>query len=108
MNGALTGGSRKGIPNKASTDVRKAIAKIAESKIGEVESWLDRIAVKNPERALDLYLRLIEYHIPRLARTEVAGHDGGALVVKVVRFGAQEPAVIEGELAEPVQIGPLQ
>jgi len=35
----------------------------------------------DPAKAADLYLRAIEYHIPKLARTELTGKDGGALEV---------------------------
>lgn len=38
--------------------------------MGKVQSWLDAIAEKDPARALDLFVRLLEYHVPKLARTE--------------------------------------
>jgi len=71
--GARFGGRKKGTPNRATADVRAAIAHIAEAKVSEVEGWLDRVAKRDPGRACDLYLRLIEYHIPKLSRAELAG-----------------------------------
>lgn len=65
------GGSRKGVPNRATADVRTAIAKIAEQNVGKLSGWLTRIARKDPARAMELYLRMIEYHIPKLTRTEI-------------------------------------
>lgn len=76
-------GRKKGVPNNTTRDVRAAIATIAENKISEVEGWLTSIAQEDPAKALDLYLRMIEYHIPKLARSEVTGEGGGAIVFKL-------------------------
>jgi hypothetical protein len=73
------GGSRKGIPNKATADVRKAIASFAEANVGKLQTWLDAIAEKDPARAADLFVRVLEYHVPKLARTELSGKNGSLL-----------------------------
>lgn len=77
-------GRPKGTPNRATADVRATIALIAERNAERLETWLARVARKNPDRAADLYLRMIEYHIPKLARTEVTGKDGEELRVRVI------------------------
>jgi hypothetical protein len=64
-------GRRKGVPNKATGDVRMIIAKIAERNASKLDAWLARIGRKNPAKAMDLYLRMLEYHIPKLTRTEI-------------------------------------
>jgi hypothetical protein len=82
-----TGGRPKGSPNRATADVRAAIAAFAEGNAYKLQDWLDRIAdgsggnKPDPGKAADLYLRAIEYHIPKLARTEVTGQDGGPVEV---------------------------
>jgi hypothetical protein len=68
-------GRKKGTPNKATSDVRTMIAVVAERNAAKVEGWLTRIGRKNPGKALDLYLRMIEYHIPKLSRQEVVSDD---------------------------------
>lgn len=89
-------GRPKGSPNRATADVRAAIAAFAEGNAHKLQDWLDRVAegsggIKpDPAKAADLYLRAIEYHIPKLARTEVTGQDGGpveisAITVKLVK-----------------------
>lgn len=70
------GGSRQGIPNKATQDVRAAIALIAQRNIERFEGWINQVAEQDPAKAADLYLKAIEYHIPKLARTEMSGPDG--------------------------------
>ena len=69
------GGSRAGVPNKATQDVRAAIAAFASANVGQMSVWL--ASIDDPAKKLDLYLKAIEYHIPKLARSEVSGPDGG-------------------------------
>lgn len=75
------GGSRKGKVNKATKDVRAAIAQLAELNVAKVQEWLDRVAQVDPDKALDLYFKMIEYHIPKLARSEHTGRDGGPIAL---------------------------
>lgn len=78
-------GRPKGSPNKTTIEVREAIAQIAQQNVGAVHKWLAEI--DDPAKRLDLYLRLLEYHVPKLARTEVSGMDGQPLEIRVVKFG---------------------
>lgn len=65
------GGSRKGKPNKSTVEVREAIAEFAKANVQRMGEWLN--AIEDPAKRFDLYLRAIEYHIPKLGRTEHAG-----------------------------------
>jgi len=73
------GGSRQGVPNKTTVDVREAIALIAQRNVVNFENWLNQVATEDPGKAAELYLKAIEYHIPKLARTEQTGPNGGAI-----------------------------
>jgi len=77
-------GRPAGVPNKATTAVREAIARMAEDNAENFVGWLNQVATSNPEKACDIYLKAIEYHIPKLARTEVTGAENGPLTIKVV------------------------
>jgi hypothetical protein len=66
-----TGGRQPGSPNKTTLDVREAIAAFASANVGQMSEWLD--AIEDPAKKMDLYLRAIEYHIPKLGRTELTG-----------------------------------
>jgi hypothetical protein len=66
-----TGGRTKGTPNKVTTRVREAIAEFAEANVGRLQTWLDAVAAKDPGKAAELFVKVLDYHIPRLARTEV-------------------------------------
>lgn len=79
--GEKTGGRSKGTPNKATADTRKTIALIADRNVAKLEDWLTRVAEDDPAKAADLFLRMIEYHVPKLARTEVTDPEGGPVTV---------------------------
>jgi hypothetical protein len=72
-------GRPKGLPNKATQAVREAIARMAEENAENFNLWLSQVAATSPEKACDIYLKAIEYHIPKLARTEVTGKDDGPI-----------------------------
>jgi hypothetical protein len=67
-----TGGRQRGTPNRVTADVRAAIALFAEENVHRLQSWLEQIAADEPAKAADLFVRLLEYHIPKLARSEVS------------------------------------
>ena len=75
--GIKTGGRKAGVGNKTTVDVRNAIALIAQDNAGNFARWLNEVAAEDPGKAADLYLKAIEYHIPKLARSETTGKDGG-------------------------------
>lgn len=78
--GKKYGGRVKGVPNKTTTDVRAAIALIAQRNVGKVQQWLE--SIEDPAKRVGLFLDLCEYHIPKLARTEITGADGGAIIIQ--------------------------
>ena len=90
-------GRPKGSPNKATAEVRAAIATFAENNAHKLEEWLNAVAeggngrAPDPAKAADLFLKAIEYHIPKLARTEVTGQDGGPVAVTGVEFTFVRP-----------------
>ena len=65
-----TTGRPKGTPNKATSAVREAIALFAEQNVGKLQGWLERVAQRDPAKAAELFTRVLEYHVPKLARTE--------------------------------------
>jgi len=76
-------GRPKGAPNKSTAIVREAIARMAEDNAENFNKWLTDVAASSPEKACDIYLKAIEYHIPKLARTEVTGKDEGPLQIGI-------------------------
>jgi hypothetical protein len=69
-------GRPKGAENKATKRVREAIANFAEVNVENFSKWVTRVAEDDPKGAADLFLKAIEYHLPKLQRTEVTGLEG--------------------------------
>lgn len=68
------GGSRKGVPNKATLNAREAIARLVDENAPRMQEWLDAIAAEQgPLLAWKCMTDVIEYHIPKLSRSELAG-----------------------------------
>ena len=87
-------GRPKGAPNKATAEARKAIATFVDGNAHRLSGWLDQVAdgIKdadgdyvvqpNPAKAFDLFQSVIEYHVPKLGRMEVAGDPDSPLQVE--------------------------
>jgi hypothetical protein len=56
----------KGNPNRVTKDMRMVMSEFAENNAPKAQGWIDRIAVRQPARALTLWLRACEYVLPRL------------------------------------------
>jgi len=80
----------KGSPNKATARAREAIAQFVDDNAPRMQGWLDQIAeTEGPLKAFQCMTDLIEYHVPKLARTEVTGKDGGPQEM-TVRWGDEK------------------
>lgn len=95
------GGRPKGSPNKATSAAREAIAVFVDSNAHRLQAWLDDIAngerlkpgdpdsiwlrEPNPKLAFEMFQSVVEYHVPKLARTEHTGEGGGPLVIQAAR-----------------------
>lgn len=81
--GKKYGGRSKGTPNKSTANARQAIADFVDGNAHRLQGWLDRIAEDDgPQAAIDCFNSLVEYHVPKLQRTELTGKDGGAITIQ--------------------------
>lgn len=46
--------------------MRNALSELAHGKIDKVAAWIDEVAEKDPARAVELFMQLAEFAIPRL------------------------------------------
>lgn len=84
-------GRKKGIPNKSTQAAREAIALFVDGNAHRLTEWLDTVAYGDPEhdikpnpaKAFELFQSVVEYHVPKLARTEVTGADQGPVEMVV-------------------------
>lgn len=104
-----------GSPNKATADARQAIATFVDGNAHRLVEWLNRVSdgVKtvdpetgddvyvvqpNPAKAFEMFQSVVEYHVPKLARTELVGDDANPVVVEA-NFN------IFGELLKNIELG---
>ena len=88
--GQKTGGRQVGTPNKATQEARQAIATFVDGNAHRLSEWLDRVAhgdpehdIKpNPAKAFELFQSVVEYHVPKLGRMEVAGDPDAPIRVE--------------------------
>ena len=63
---------------------KEAIARFADDNADRMQEWLDAVSCDpkhGPKVAFDMLMGVMEYHLPKLARTEISGKDGGPVVV---------------------------
>jgi hypothetical protein len=74
-------GRPKGLPNKATQQAREAIALFVDNNAYRLQEWLDDIArgvssgKPEPQKAFELFQSVIEYHVPKLQRSQIEGGD---------------------------------
>ena len=64
-------GSRKGKPNKATKEIREAFKLLIEDNLPNMKVWLSDVAEEDPERALNILLKMSEFIVPKLQRQEI-------------------------------------
>lgn len=85
------GGRVKGTPNKATVLAREAITLFIDGNSARLEDWLLKIEKKHgPKAAFDCFVSLVEFSVPKLARTEHTGPGGGAMRIIVDRWGRRD------------------
>ena len=83
-----TGGRKAGVPNKVTQEAREAVKALLDANLPFLQTWLQTtadgvfddqtgkyIVPPNPGKACDIVQNLVEYSVPKLARTEVVGDE---------------------------------
>ena len=78
-------GRPKGASNRITEELREAWAQLLENNIPYYEEWIMRVAETDPQKAMDLMIKVSERFIPTLARQEITG-KGGEDLFKNVKF----------------------
>ena len=83
----LNVGRKAGAVNKATSQAREAIARFVDGNAPSMQKWLEQVAdgvkndddkyivLPNPEKAFGMLQSVMEYHLPKLARTEHSGDE---------------------------------
>lgn len=80
------GGRVKGVPNKSTANARAAIADFVDGNATRLNKLLDQIEKEDgPQAAFKCIVDLLEFHVPKLQRTELTGNDGADLIPDCIK-----------------------
>jgi len=112
-------GRPPGALNKTTREARAAIAEFVDGNAHRLQEWLDRVAngvartdkdgnpmfddegnpmwlvPPNPEKAFNLFQGVVEYHVPKLARSEMSGPNGGPISIAALDLKGLSDAELE-------------
>ena len=84
-------GRTKGSVNKSTSQAREAIARFIDKNTHRLEKWLDEIAEESPKDAFECVMKVMEYHVPKLARQEHVDELGNKIIPNItVQFIGNE------------------
>ena len=69
----LATGRPKGAINRSTEMMRLTIARAVDNTLNTLSADLEKIRKEDPERAIELALKLMEFTLPKLSRTELRG-----------------------------------
>jgi hypothetical protein len=64
-------GRKRGVPNKTTRTVREIFTLFVEHNAESAQQLYERVAKRNPAKALEILARMSEFVLPRLQRTEL-------------------------------------
>lgn len=67
----LSKGRPKGAVNRSTEMMKVTIARAVDNTLNTLSSDLEKIRKQDPERAIELALKLMEFTLPKLSRTEM-------------------------------------
>ena len=79
----FSGGRPKGAENKETKKLREAIAAITNGSVEDLNSEFAEIRENNPAKFIEMYLRLLEYTMPKLRSIENNIELGDSAIQKI-------------------------
>jgi len=89
----LSKGRPPGKLNRSTEQAKLTLARIADEGLDNLKKDLQKIRQKDPVRAAELYLKILEYIIPKQQRVEVKGEIEQKIqqiTVNINKSGSQE------------------
>ena len=71
--GNKLGGRKPGALNRSTEQAKLAIARLANQGLNAIQEDFEKIRKDNPIEAAKLYLKLLEYIVPKKASMEISG-----------------------------------
>jgi hypothetical protein len=90
----LSKGRPVGALNRSTEQAKLTIARLANRGLDNITEDFEKIRKENPIEAAKLYLKLIEYIVPKKTSVEISGeldHRIQQISINVYRTGSNEP-----------------
>lgn len=73
-------GRKLGSMNRHTAEARELVSQLIENNGPSVQEWINRVSARD---ALAIYVSLLEFILPKIARTELTANDGAPLEVTI-------------------------
>ncbi len=80
-----TGGRKIGAYNKNTSDIRAMLTEIVISNLDNIQECLDRVAVQNPAKAMELLTRLLDLIVPKPPQEQPAQPQTADLYAEIAK-----------------------
>ena len=80
------GGRIKGTPNKSTAEIKEIITRVVGNQLDMLEDDLKKIRKESPARAAEIYMKMVDYVLPKQSKTELIGevtHKVSKVVIEI-------------------------
>ncbi len=66
-------GRPTGSKDKTQQEIKQIFQQIVDGNVDNFQNWIDEVAKKNPEKAFDMIMKIMEFTLPKLKAVEMKG-----------------------------------
>lgn len=66
-------GRPKGAPNKTTAEIKEIITRVVGNQLELLESDLTKIRKQSPARAAEIYMKMVDYVLPKQTKIDIEG-----------------------------------
>lgn len=79
-------GRKKGVPNKTTAEIKDIITRVVGNQLDLLEDDLKKIRKESPARAAEIYMKMVDYVLPKQSKVELEGelkHRVSKVVIEI-------------------------
>ena len=87
----LSNGRPKGSPKTCTDKVRSNLSKLTDQKLSDLQDALEEVRSESPAKYVELYLKMLEYTMPKLRAIDTKMELGESSIEKITIEVKQKP-----------------